>query len=186
MDLKDDNKIFGLPHYLYQGQHDRTDELNHRILERNVSDNPLAPNFTPRPALTRYALFPMLDSRMPSNVPISPNYDYSLAKNFTPPVMNTGPVSGFINNIQEESHLRNQIYPLCKGDDANTYIPSTESDLYKVYVTASKSNQPYPGLFEQASFSQELHPNIRNSTNIGGDRFHNNTRTQLRNINSAK
>jgi len=184
MNLNDNQKIFGLPNYLYQGQHDRTDELNFRILERDVSDKPLEPNFSPRPVLSRYSRFPMIDARMPANEPITPKYDYSLSNNFTPPVMKIAPVSGYINNVQEESHLRNQIYPLSKGNDAHTYVPSSNSDLYKVVIPSSMSVQPYPGLFEQSQFSQELHPNIRNQSTIGANTFNNNTRTQLRIIDS--
>lgn len=183
MDLNDNHKIVGLPNYLYQGQQDRTDELNHRIIERDVPEKALAPNFSPRPVLSKYARFPMLDARMPSNVPITSDYDYSLKTNFTPPVMKVGPVSGFINNVNQESVLRNQVYPLSKRDDTNMYVPSSDSDLYKVYVTSSQSEQqPYPGLFTEQTFSQEIHPNVRNQSNIGGDRFNNNTRVQLRNI----
>ena len=184
MNLNDNQNIFGLPKHFYQGQHERTDELNFRILERNVSDKPLAPNFSPRPVLTRYSRYPMIDARMPSKEPITPNYDYSISDNFTPPVMGMGPVSGYINHVQEESHLRNQIYPLSKGNDAHTYVPSLNSDLYKVVIPSTMSEQPYPGLFEQTRFSQELHPNIRNQPSIGANTFHNNTRTQLRNIDS--
>jgi hypothetical protein len=71
MDFKTSDKLPNtLPKYLYQGQFDRTDELNNRILERNEPDKPLAPNFSPRPVLTKYSHFPMLDSRMPATVPI--------------------------------------------------------------------------------------------------------------------
>ena len=184
MDLNSNTQIFGLPKYLYRGQQGRTDELSYRSLERTVPDKPLAPNFSPRPVLSKYALYPMLDSRMPATVPITPNYDYSLSTNFTPPVMKTGPVSGFINHVQEESILRNQIHPLSKSKEENVYIPSSESDLYKVSIHASPSNQPHPELFTEQSFSQETHPNMRNQPKIGMDRFNNNTRVQLRNIES--
>lgn len=184
MDLNDNTSISGLPKYLYRGQQDRTDELSYRALERNVPDKALAPNFSPRPVLSKYALFPMLDSRMPATVPITPNYDYSLATNFTPPVMKIGPVSGFINNVQDESILRNQIYPLSRSNEENVYIPSSQSDLYKVTIDASPSNQPHPELFTKQTFSQQTHPNMQNQPKIGMDRFNNNTRVQLRNIES--
>ena len=60
MDLADENKkIPDLPTYLYYGQNERVDELNARILERDVPDTQLAPNFSPRPVPTKYAVFPM-------------------------------------------------------------------------------------------------------------------------------
>jgi hypothetical protein len=173
-------KVENLPEYLYRGQFDRTDELNHRILERSVPDSPLPPNFTPRPVLSKYSLFPMLDSRMPSNTPIQPNYNYSLSTNFTPPVMNIGPVSGFINNVQLESDLRNQTYALSKGNDQTTYVPSSNSDLYKVYIPSAPSNQPHPKLFTEPVFCQKVHPNVQNAPHIGQERFHNSTRVQMK------
>jgi hypothetical protein len=100
MDLNDENNtIPNLPNYLSYGQNERVDELNARILERDVPDKTLAPNFSPRPVTTKYALFPMLDSRMPSTTPIEHNYNYSITTNFTPPLMKKGPVSGFINPV---------------------------------------------------------------------------------------
>jgi hypothetical protein len=183
MEINDANrKTEFLPKYLYRGQFDRTDELNNRILERNEPENPLAPNFTPRPVLSKYSLFPMLDARKQPTVPIQPNYNYSIEKNFTPPVMKVGPVSGIINNIQLESELRNQIYALNKGNDSVAYVPSSNSDLYKVYIPSTPSNQPYPNLFKEQTFSQLIHPNIQSNPEVGKDRFHNNTRTQLKNI----
>ena len=168
MDIQDANKkVENLPEYLYQGQFARTDELNHRILERNVPDSQLPPNFTPRPTLSKYSLFPMLDSRKPANVPIENNYNYSLSSNFTPTLMKNGPVSGFINNVQLESNLRNQTYALNRGNDKTTYVPSSDSDLYKVYIPSSPSEQPHPELFSTPVLNQQLHPNIQNAPHIG-------------------
>ena len=171
-----------LPQYLFVGQHKRTDELNERIFDRSEPQQPLAPNFDPRPVLTKYSRFPMLDNRMPANVPINENYDYSLEKTFTPPLMKVGPVSGFINNVEIESSLRNQDYALHKGNDKLVYVPSSKSDLYKVYKPSAPSTQPHPGLFDRQVFSKQQHPNIVNNQNVGKDRFNNNTRTQLRTI----
>ena len=185
MDLADENKkIPDLPTYLYYGQNERVDELNARILERDVPDTQLAPNFSPRPVPTKYAIFPMLDSRMPASVPIEPNYNYSGATHFTPPLMKRGPVSGFINHVHTESELRNQGVSLQKGADVGVYVPSSESDLYKVHVPSKPSVQPHPDLFHRNQFDQSVHPNVSSAPHVGSDRFHNNTRTQLRTPNS--
>ena len=182
MDLNEqNNSIPNLPQYLYYGQFDRVDELNSRILERDVPDKALAPNFSPRPSTTKYSLFPMLDSRMATNVPIEPNYNYSGATNFTPPLMKRGPVSGFINHVHTESELRNQGVSLQKGADQGVYVPSSDSDLYKVYVPPKPSVQPHPELFHREQFDQSAHPNVSSAPHVGMDRFNNNTRTQLRN-----
>lgn len=167
---------------VYIGQENRVEELNERIAVRNVPDQGLAPNFSPRPALSKYSLFPMLDNRMPSSVPIQPNYNYSLESTFTPPVMNVGPVAGFINKVAVESELRNQYFALQRGGGQNVYIPSSTSDLYQVMLAAPSKPvpQPFPGLFETAQFDQSVHPNLEGHTTLGRDIFHNNTRTQLR------
>jgi len=178
--MNENTRTNGLPEYLYRGQFARTDELNYRILDRTKPENPLPPNFSARPVLSKYALFPMLDARMPANVPIKPNYNYSLETNFTPSLMKVGPVSGFINNVNIESELRNQDNALQKGAGQDVYIPSSQSDLYKVTVPSSPSVQPYPGLFEQYNFNQNPHPNVSEMPHVGGDVFRNNTRTQLR------
>ena len=180
MSLNEDTKINGLPEYLYRGQFARTDELNCRLMERNEPQDTLPPNFTPRPVLSKYARFPMMDARMPSTVPIQPNVNYSLETNFTPTVMKNGPVSGFINNVNTESELRNQNYALQKGGGQDVYVPSSDSDLYKVTVPSKPSVQPYPGLFEHVTFNQAPHPNVCGSEHVGKDIFRNNTRTQLR------
>jgi hypothetical protein len=174
--------MVGVVEGVLYGQNCRVDELNDRIFDRFHPDHALPPNFDSRPVQTKYALFPMLDKRMPSNVPIESNYDYSMETNFTPPVSSYGPVSGYINNVNTESTLRNQFFALQKGADQSVYVPSSNSDLYKVTVVSRPEEQPYPLLFENGiAIDKTLHSNIRNNPNIGKDLFHNYTRTQLRN-----
>ena len=173
-------EVAGLSHGVLYGQFDRTDELNARQFERTRPDQPLPPNFDPRPVLTKYSIFPMLDARMPATVPIQPNYDYSLYNNFTPPVMSVGPVSGYINKVDTENTLRNQYFALQKGADQSSYVPSANSDLYNVYVPSSPSVQPFPGLFTKPQLDQTVHPNMQGNPNIGRDIFNNYTRVQLR------
>jgi hypothetical protein len=166
---------------VYYGQYDRLNEINERVAQRNIPDHDLPPNFDPRPVLTKYALFPMLDNRMPATVPIQSNFDYSLETDFTPTLMKTGPVSGFINRVDTENQLRNQYFALQKGAPQGVYIPSSNSDLYKVSVVSRPSEQPYPLLFSEIPLDQRPHPNIASNPQIGRDVFSNNTRTQLRN-----
>ena len=118
---------------------------------------------------------------MPATVPILNNYNYSLQTNFTPPLMSQGPVSGIINNIHIENQLRNQYFSLQKGIDQSVYVPSKESDLYKVMVPYRPSVQPYPGLFAKPSFDTAVHQNLQTAPNIGRELFNNYTRVQLRN-----
>ena len=182
MDLSDYNrKMPGVVDGVLYGQYNRLDEINERILSRDQPDQALAPNFDPRPAMTKYSIFPMLDARMPATVPIQPKYNYSAKNNFAPPLMKVGPINGYFNNIDTEMQLRNQFFALQKGADQSSYIPSTSSDLYKVYVPSAPSDQPFPGLFATPTFDTSQHRNISAAPTVGRDTFNNNTRTQLRN-----
>jgi hypothetical protein len=176
------NKIYGIPDGVAYGQFERQDELNTRLLERNVPDRQQAPVFTPRMVSTRYSRFPLVNLRTQPKEQLNQYLDHSVESNFTP--MNTkGHVSGFVNNIQTESVLRNQHFALQRGGDQGVYIPNSSSDLYRVSVPSSttrKETQPFPTLFQQPTFQ----PNRRfqpQESNIGNDLFLNNTRVQLRN-----
>ena len=182
MDLSEySNTIVGVPHGVLYGQFERVDEINQRMMDRQTPDYALAPNFDPRPVMTKYSVFPMLNSRMKPTVPIQSNFDYSVETNFTPPLMARGPVSGFINNVEVETTLRNQRVSLQKGADQGVYIPSSTSDLYNVSVVSRPAEQPYPLLFQAPTFDHSTNPNLISAPQIGRDFFHNNTRTQLRN-----
>ena len=168
---------------IYIAPDNRVEELNTRILHRtNISTN-LMPNFDPRPTPTKYSLFPNTDvHQRPINVASDRKYlDYYPEVIFYPG-NSKAPVSGFLNNIDIETDLRNQNIPLHKSDLPIQYIPSKTSDLYQTVVPGGSLNepQPYPLLFEQYSFSQSIHPNIQ--PNIGTNTFYNHTRTQLRNM----
>jgi len=179
MNINDNEKIHGLPEYLYYGQNERVDELNERIKSRQFPDSPLEPMLAPRSVPTKYSLFPIINRRKPMNEPFIPYLDYNIKQNFNPGTQNAPP-SGYINNIDTETVLRNQNFALQKADQS-IYVPSSNSDLYKVSVVSKPGQQTHPLLFEQPIFDSKLHPNISNS-NIGRDKLFNHTRTQLRNM----
>ena len=174
-----ENPIEGLPNFLYQGQNERVDELNHRIQSRHFPDSPLQPNFDPRPVPTKYALFPIINRRTPMKEPAIPYLDYNSSVNFNPGSQRAPP-SGF--NIELETQLRNQYFALQHGADQGVYIPSSNSDLYRVPVPmgSQKESQPFPDLFSNPEFNSFPNPNVVD-TKIGRDTFYNHTRTQLRN-----
>ena len=169
----------GVPEYLYYGQNERVDELNTRIKDRQFPDSPLEPNFSPRPVPTKYSHFPIINRRKQMNEPMIPYLDYNSNINFNPGT-HRAPPSGFLNNVDTETILRNQTFAL-QSADQNVYIPSSNSDLYKVTVVSRPSDQTHPLLFDRPQFNWQTHPNVANS-NIGRDQFFNHTRTQLRNI----
>lgn len=172
------SKINGIPEGVYYEQNERVDELNSRFQTRQFSDSPLRPNFDPRPVPTKYSHFPTMNLRAPAKEEILPYVDYNVGVNFNPGNA-TGPVSGFVNNIDIETVLRNQTFALQRDAGESVYVPSSKSDLYNVSVISRPSEQPYPLLFERPQFSNRVHPNVVNA-NVGNDPFFNHTRTQLR------
>jgi len=178
MELSNQNSILGLPQYLYYGQNERVDELNDRMQSRHFSDSPLQPNFDPRPVPTKYAFFPVINRRTPLKEPVVPYLDYNLSANFNPGTQKAPP-SGYLNNVDIENQLRNQHFALQHGSYQGVYVPSSNSDMYKVPVPlgSQQDTQPYPDLFAQPQFNTVVSPDL---TNIGQDQLFNHTRTQLR------
>ena len=176
-----DNKIHGLIDGIVYYHHERVDELNDRISQRLQSDVPLQPLYNPRLAMTKYAVFPMLDIRNPS-VPTSIDsyLDYSTETSFAP-IQSKGPVDAYIKHIDNESNLRNQYFAISSAPQS-VYVPSSDSDLYRNRPVAGSINeeQPYPYLFADSVFDSSLHPNIAANPSVGSLMFFNDTRAQLR------
>jgi hypothetical protein len=179
MNLNENNVIYGVPQGIYYGQNERVDEINERIYGRNRSDYPLRPNFNPRPVPTKYSLFPIINRRAESSVPIYEYPEHSVETNFSP-ATRKGPPQGYLTNVDIETILRNQTVAIQHGADQGTYIPSSDSELYKVSVVSSPSIQPYPNLFYQPNLYTNIPSSLVNSS-IGKKNFFNHTRTQLRN-----
>ena len=169
---------------LYYGQEERVEELNRRIEERNQPDAPLEPCFDMRPTPTKYSRFPIVNLRNDPQQIETPIYmlpPYTPTLFFTPPVGNQGPLSGF--KIDSESRLQNRFFALQKNGAGmqNQYIPSSQSDLYKVDVPLSPSDQPFPGLFKSypKRVTSEI-PDFVGYLQMSNKTFNNATRTQLR------
>lgn len=177
MEYQSIDKIYGVPEGISYGQHERVDELNDRIASRYFSDKPLQPNYNPRPIPTKYSIFPIINRRKEVKENLVNYPDYNGYDNFNPGSAKA-PISGIVNNIDTETILRNQAFALQKADQ-HIYVPSSQSDLYKVEVISRPSEQPYPLLFNRFTFDGRQHPNMEKG-NIGKDIFSNHTRTQLR------
>lgn len=178
MEYSNNQEILGVSKYALYGQEDRVEELNKRIGSRNNIEKKLEPNFDLRPTSTKYDHFPVLDKQ-----PTTKKQDYETYK-LSNQFYNgnaRAPPSGYFSNIDLESNLRNQHFALQKGASQSVYVPTSESDMYKVKVPYVPSEQPHPTLFTQQKFSTDLHENLQNNK-IGVDTFHNHTRTQLRNM----
>lgn len=153
-------------------------ETNNRIYDRNLPSQMLQPYIDVRPVMTKYSYFPIVDPRKQLNVPLKKNPNFNTEKIFNPG--NTqSPWSGFALNINRESELRNQIYALQKCSQA-TYVPSSNSDLYKYSFTQKKVEQPHELLFNESNFC-DFNPNP-NSNVVGAGLFMNPTRVQIKDL----
>lgn len=178
MEYSNNQKILGVPKYAFYGQEDRVEELNKRMGSRNNIEKKLEPNFDLRPTSTKYDYFPVLDKQP---APKKPTYEtYKLSNQFFNG-NGKAPSSGYFSNIDLESNLRNQHFALQKGASQSVYVPTSESDMYKVKVPYIPSEQPHPKLFAKEPFSKELHENLHNNK-IGVNTFYNHTRNQLRDM----
>ena len=178
MEYDDTSKLSPNEGILYYGNNERLESINTSIYDRNLADYPLRPNFDLRSIPTRYSIQPVFDTRN-STVPIRHYNEYSLENDFAG-VQSNAPVNGF--KVENESVLRNQFFALQHGADQSVYVPSSNSDLYNVRI-ASESHpdkQNFPDLFTRNTYTTSTNNFIENS-NIGRDKFNNNTRTQMRN-----
>lgn len=161
---------------------ERLEELNNRIHRRIIPDNDVKlPHILDiRSTPTRNCLtFPIITSN-------NTTYKHELSKyniedNFAP-IQRSGPFINFVNNVDRESTLRNQIYAIQNGAEQAVFIPSSNSDLYNVRMPLSSNNieQPFAGLFHQHEKFVTTENSFVKNNNIGGDFFNNHTTTQLR------
>lgn len=156
----------------------RTNLINTRIYDRNVSSQPLQPYLNVRPVQTKYSVMPIVDPRKPIKTPLIQQSVYNTSNTFNPG--NTmSPWSGFVTNINTESELRNQIYAL-QSCSQSVYVPNSKSDLYSYNFKPKNTNtsQPFPHLFQKDYFK----PFNPNPEHIGEELFQNCTRQQLKNV----
>ena len=104
----------------------QNDETNDRIYSRFIPQQLLQPHLDIKPVSTsRCSVFPFVDTRPELTNPF-PIYNVGMFN----PGNRKGPWSGFSSRVEDESVLRNQIFPLQRSNTVNTYIPSSGSDLY--------------------------------------------------------
>jgi hypothetical protein len=159
----------------------RQDKMNKRMFNRNIPSQQLQPYLNARPVLTKYAIMPIIDFRKETTVPLIQRPSYNQEQVFNPG-SNVGPWSGFSENINTESELRNQNYALQECTQA-TFIPESSSSLYN-YTWQNNSRvpvQPFPDLFKTETFGPD-NKNMHSNT-IGFALFNNATRQQMLNVN---
>jgi hypothetical protein len=189
MEFNQDKTILGFSNYLYYEQNARVEELNERIFDRFHPDpignepNSLEVNFNPRSVPTKYTKFPIISKTKTINPSQQYNQNlpkYQIETQFNPGYR--GPVSGFQSNVDKETILRNIPFALQPDIAQSTFIPSSNSDLYKTYIVSRPSNQPHPKLFENYKFDQQPNTPISRHPEIGNNLFFNATRNQLREV----
>ena len=146
------------------GNKELSNELNQRIYKRNMPLNNLDIAYGIRPQATKYMRNPMLTVIEPLS-----NRKFNSGEK-------VGGWSGYAANIQKESILKNQINPI-QNNSRTTYIPNMNSELYNQTMPTGQSvDQPFPYLFNSASFSN----NSKDSANFSNKLFNNHTRQQIK------
>ena len=103
----------------------REQMINTRISNRNIPSQELEPLLSCYLKSTKYIQQPILDSR---NIPNTKKYEtYSTTQTFNPG--NKSPWQGYVNAINIETELKNQLFPL-SWSNKNVYVPASTSDLY--------------------------------------------------------
>jgi len=166
--------MYGVIQGMYSCNHDRVDEINNRMSARNVPSTGLKPQYGIRPTATKYGYMPIVDQYKKATTPINTYTPYSTGAIFNPGNAQA-PWSGFSNNVNVESQLRNQTFALQKSDQS-VYVPKSTSDLYETRVDYTPQVQTHPMLFDKPDLAS-FNPNTQN---IGNDLFNNHTRYQLK------
>lgn len=170
------SEIYGLIDGCYTCNHERLDEINKRISDRNIPSQELQPQYSMRSVSTKYACMPILDQLVKPTVSMREYKSYSVSNTFNPGNAQA-PWSGFSQNVGVESDLRNQNFALQRCNQS-TYVPSSSSDLYNVVVDSRNIQQTHPLLFDKPEFSS-FNPN---EINIGNNMLHNHTRNQIQDL----
>lgn len=157
---------------------ERNLELDNRIYERNIPSAPLQPSFSMRPTATKYDYMGIIDRRKPATVPIQTLPIYNIASVFNPGTR-TAPFAGFAASIDVDSQLRNQFFAL-QNCEQSTYVPSSNSDMYRVPLPASSNT--LPNQFHHLQRKEEYAYFNPNTYNLARGVFMNHTRQQLKDI----
>lgn len=151
----------------------RTQEINERLFNRNLAIGKVDVAYGIPSVPTKYTTMHIHDVNSTVNTSLVKAPIYNTSQNFLPGDRKPH-WSGFSTTVDTESNLRNQFFSLQKCDQRE-YIPSSNSDLYKLNVkTNTTENMEHSLLFNNNEFNK-FNPNI---DNIGNNLFYNHTRVQ--------
>jgi len=156
----------------------RTHDLDKRIEKRFYPDRALQMEYSVRPTKTRQVLFPILDCHKACFNDVQNNGIHDPMKHFSPG--DRAPFNGYMNKIDDESKLRNIIFPLQRGVQSK-YIPSSESDLFTTQniVSGRQVENPHTLLFNRESYQTKKPENL---DKVGNLVFNNHTLNQIKNL----
>lgn len=165
--------------YITLQNHENQNLINDTIYQRNIPSENMQVSLPQRSVSTKYAHFPILDSRKESNVLLNYARPYDNNQMFFPGTRKPH-FCGFMQNVDLESNLRNQFFALQKADQAN-YIPNSNSNMYENNINFMTTNKKLDNelLFNNEDFDN-FNPNLSNK--IGNEIFLNSTRVQLKNL----
>jgi hypothetical protein len=156
--------------------HWRTDELNARLASRIYPDMVIPQSISSRPNETRQTILgKSTDPRNTTTAIVGHSYAASsIQDNFI--CGDKGEPNWFLANIDTETILRNQTFALQKGCAQSTYMPASNSELYrpKMPVNSTPLVETHPRLFEKMRFSE----NVRAGVAGRRDLFPDDTRNQ--------
>ena len=167
---------------VYYCNNEKLDTMNREIANRNIPNKPLQMVFDPSQVQSSYVIFPVIDCKPVSHVPIQNRGPYNQHSQFNPGT--SAPFQGFASHIDQDSRLKDMFMPLQKYTGQTEYIPSSGSDLYKEQpMTNSKPvHMTHQDLFTQPI----LAPFNPNPCHLGGRVLYNHTRQQVKDLRIKK
>ena len=160
----------------YYCQQERTTQLSDRMYKRNLASGSLAPHILARSVSTRLETMPMMDCRKVAPTLLANYPMYDSMKVFHPG--SSGPYSGYCENVDIETHLRNTIHPLQKAAQSK-HIPDSSSDLFNTKHFRQTHGVNPNDLLQMPEKFDAFNPN---KCNLGKNLFDNHTRQQTKNV----
>ena len=169
--------MFQRPEVAFLCNNDRVEDLNKRIASRTKSDYPIQMQIRNRAVPTRYTKMPIMDVGLKPTESLKNKGVYNLDVNFHP---SRAPFNGYMRKVDDESKLRNIIFPL-QDCPQSKFIPSSISDLYiqQRLIPRERNSLRKHELLNRVDSFKPFNPN---ELNLGNNTFHNHTREQTKDI----
>ena len=159
-------------------------ELSKRINTRHFPSQELKPSFDPRPCSTKYTMINHARETVPNTPTKKDSDEGETLRNYkeynVESVFYSGnkvaPRSYYLDHVNTESELRNQINPL-KKSDIGKYIPPVDSQLYKASAGFVDNN-----LAPERELSRTVRGVDNKKCDLAPNAFFNTTRMNVKNL----